>query len=205
MLVILNTFIVCLHLFQLNFVTTPTQLRCYCVGILSFWSLKCFILFMQWQTGAHCTSRRHFLVQVAGSTTQSNWRSHISKHYQSNFHRLRSSEYRSNVAIFQRLGLVRGAGHFGHKTLRHRDNSAPQNWCWSLRRITGGGVSHRNCPGSKCPGFSSITALVSKCLVPRFWCRSVLRPVPKCPRVSWGRSVLWPKCPVTATDYYLGG
>ena len=23
---------------------------------------------------------------------------------------------------------------------------------------------HRNCPGSKCPGFSSITALVSKCL-----------------------------------------
>ena len=42
-------------------------------------------------------------------------------------------------------------------------------------------LSHRNCPGSKCPGFSSITALVSKCLVPRFWCRSVL----------------WPKCPVT--------
>ena len=54
----------------------------------------------------------------------------------------------------------------------------------------------RNCPGSKCPGFSSITALVLKCLVPRFWCRSVLRSVPKCPRVSWCRSVLWPKCPV---------
>jgi len=27
-----------------------------------------------------------------------------------------------------------------------------------------GAVSHRKCPGSKCPGFSSITALVSKCL-----------------------------------------
>ena len=25
-------------------------------------------------------------------------------------------------------------------------------------------MSHRNCPGSKCPAFSSITALVSKCL-----------------------------------------
>ena len=90
-----------------------------------------------------------------------------------------------------------GAGHFGHKTLRHRDTSEPQNWCRSLRRITGGAVSHRNCLGSKCPGFSSITALVSKCLVPRFWCRSVLRSVPKCPTVSWCRRVLWPKCPVT--------
>jgi len=77
-----------------------------------------------------------------------------------------------------------GAGHFGHKTLRHRDTLASQNWCRSLRRITGGAVSHLNCPRSKCPGFSSITALVSKCLVPRFWCRSVLRSVPKCPRVS---------------------
>jgi len=69
--------------------------------------------------------------------------------------------------------------HFGIKT--PWDTSAPQNWCWSLRRITGGAVTHRNCPASKCPGFSSITALVSKCLVPRFWCRSVL----------------WPTCPVT--------
>ena len=93
--------------------------------------------------------------------------------------------------------IWRGAGHFGHKTLRHRDTSAPQNWCRSLRRITGGAVCHRNCPGSKCPGFSSITALVSKCPVTRCWCRSVLRPVPKCPRESWCRSVLWPKCPVT--------
>ena len=25
-------------------------------------------------------------------------------------------------------------------------------------------MSHRNCPGSKYPGFSSITALVSKCM-----------------------------------------
>ena len=55
--------------------------------------------------------------------------------------------------------------------------------------------------GSKCPGFFSITALVSKCLVPHFWCRSVLGPVLKCPRVSWCRSVLWLKCPVTATGH----
>jgi len=96
-----------------------------------------------------------------------------------------------------------GAGHVGHKTLRHVDTSAPQNWCRSLSRITDGAVSHRNCPGSKCPGFSSITALVSKCLVPCFWCRSVLRPVPKCPRVSWCRSVLWPKCPVTGNAQLL--
>ena len=86
----------------------------------------------------------------------------------------------------------------GSRTLRPQDTSATQNWCRSLRRITSGAVSHRNCPGLKCPGFSSITALVSKCLViPRYWCRSVLRPVPKCPRVSWCRSVLWPKWPVT--------
>jgi len=97
----------------------------------------------------------------------------------------------------------KGAGHFGIKTLW--DTSAPQNWCWSLRRITGGAVSHQNCPGSKCPSFSSITALVSKCLVPRFWCRSVLRPVPKCPRVSWCRSDLWPKCPVTGFKTKLFG
>jgi len=87
-------------------------------------------------------------------------------------------------------GLHRGAGHFGHKTLRHRDTSAPQNWCQSLRRITSGAVSRRNCPGSKCPGFSSFTALVSKCLVSRFSCRSVLS-VPECldAEVSYGRSV----------------
>jgi len=58
-----------------------------------------------------------------------------------------------------------GAGHFGHKTFRHRDTSAPQNWRRSLSRITGGAVSHRNCPGPNCPGFSLITALVSKCPV----------------------------------------
>jgi len=91
----------------------------------------------------------------------------------------------------------------GSRTLRPQDTWAPRhigttklvpkfktNHRWSY-------VSHRNCPRSKRPGFSSITALVSKCLVPRFWCRSVLRPVPKCLRVSCCRSVLWPKCPVT--------
>jgi len=52
----------------------------------------------------------------------------------------------------------------GSRTLQPQDTSAPQKWCRSLRRITGGAVSHRHCPGSKCPGFSSITALVSKCL-----------------------------------------
>jgi len=52
----------------------------------------------------------------------------------------------------------------GSRTLRPKDTSAPQNWCRSLSRIAGGAVSHRNCPGSKCPGFSSITAVVSKCL-----------------------------------------
>ena len=81
--------------------------------------------------------------------------------------------------------IIFARGYFdGSRTLRPQDTSAPHNCCRSLSRITGGAVSHRNCPGSKCPGFSSITALVSKCLVPRFWCRSVLRPVPKCPRVS---------------------
>jgi len=42
------------------------------------------------------------------------------------------------VALPARSG---GTGHFGHKTLRHRDTSAPQNWCRSLSRITGGAVS----------------------------------------------------------------
>ena len=90
---------------------------------------------------------------------------------------------RPALAQLVRYSCGWGAGHFGHKTLRHRVNSAPLNWCRSLSRITGGAASHRNCPGSKCPGFSSITALVSKCLVPRFWCRSILSSVPKSPRV----------------------
>ena len=34
----------------------------------------------------------------------------------------------------------------GSRTLRPRDTSAPQNCCRSLRRITGGAVSHRNRP-----------------------------------------------------------
>jgi len=51
-------------------------------------------------------------------------------------------------------------------------------------------VSHRNnSPGSKCPGFSSITALVSKCLVPRFL---VLKCLETGAEVSQG--VLMPKC-----------
>ena len=79
--------------------------------------------------------------------------------------------------------------HFGIKTLW--DTSAPQNWCRRLRRITGGAVSHRNCPGSKWPGFSSITAVVSKCLVPRFWCRSVET------GAEVSQSVLMPKYLVT--------
>ena len=36
-----------------------------------------------------------------------------------------------------------GAGHFGHKTFRHQDTSAP-----TLSGITGGSASCRNCPGS---------------------------------------------------------
>ena len=36
------------------------------------------------------------------------------------------------------------------------------------------------------------------------WCCSVLRSVPKCPRVSWCRSVLWPKCVVTPPSLAQG-
>ena len=94
------------------------------------------------------------------------------------------------------LELVGSTCCAGSRTLRSQETSVPRhfgttnlvpkfktNHRWSCY------VSHRNCPRSKWPGFSSITALVSKCFVPRYWCRSVLRPVPKCPRVSWCRSV----------------
>ena len=84
----------------------------------------------------------------------------------------------------------------------HLDTSAP-----SLSRITGGAVCRRNCPGSEVSRFFSRpgveVALVPKCLVPRFWCRRVLRhfgtsAVVSCgSEVSWCRNVLWPKCPVT--------
>jgi len=79
----------------------------------------------------------------------------------------------------------------GSRTSRLQDTSAPQNWCRSLSRITGGAVSHRNCPGSKCPGFSSITALVSKCLV-----RYTTFLVSKCLEIGAevSQSVLMPKC-----------
>jgi len=53
-------------------------------------------------------------------------------------------------------------------------------------------VSHRNCPGSKCPGFSSITALVSKCLVPTFLGFLVSKCVEIGAEVS--QSVLMSKC-----------
>ena len=78
----------------------------------------------------------------------------------------------------------------GSRTLRYRDTSAPQNWCRSLRRITGGAVSHRNCPWSKCPGFSSITALVSRTTFLVSRCLVIGAEV--------SQSVLMPKCLVTA-------
>jgi len=76
-----------------------------------------------------------------------------------------------------------GAGHFGHKTLRHRDTSASQNWCRSLSRITSGAVSHRNCPGSKCPAFPRS----------RHSCRSVSYHVFGV-KVSWDRCRSVPEC-----------
>ena len=99
----------------------------------------------------------------------------------------------------QTAALYAGAGHFGHRTLRHRDTSAPQNWCRSLSRITGGTVSHRNSPGWEVSQIfldhgtrvevSRITFLGSKCLeIGAEVSQSVLMP----------KSVLcWPKCPVT--------
>jgi len=85
----------------------------------------------------------------------------------------------------------------GSRTLRHRDTSASQNWCRSLSRITGGAVSHRNCPRSKCPGFSSITALLSKCLETTFLVSKCLEIGAEVSQSVLSRSVLWPKCPVT--------
>ena len=73
----------------------------------------------------------------------------------------------------------------GSRTLRPQDTSAP-----TLSRITGGAVSCRNCPGSKVSRL--FVDLMPKCLVPRFWRRSVLR---RCwsvlcgSEVSCGRSV----------------
>jgi len=100
-----------------------------------------------------------------------------------------------------------GAGHFGHKTLRHQDTLGHFGTTKLVLKFK---TNHRwSCVSSELSWvevsrlFLDHMALVSKCLVPRFWCRSVLRPVPKCPRVSWCRSVLWPKCPVTRTSCVL--
>ena len=87
-----------------------------------------------------------------------------------------------------RRKLIPGDGTcYRSRTLRPQDTSASQKWCRSLRLISGGAVPHQNCSGSKCPDFSSITALVSKCLVARFWCRSVSECLDA--EVSCGRSV----------------
>jgi len=70
----------------------------------------------------------------------------------------------------------------------------------TLSRITGGAMFCRNCPGSKVSRL--FVDLMPKCLVPRFWQRSVLRwcwSVSCGSRVSWCQSFLWPKCPVTTT------
>ena len=78
---------------------------------------------------------------------------------------------------------IPGAGHFGHKTFRHQDTSAP-----TLSRITGGSVSCRNCTWRKVSrlfvDLMSRTTffLVQKCLEAVLKClmrvQSVL--VPKC-------------------------
>ena len=80
---------------------------------------------------------------------------------------LDSHPHYTNVTDGQTDGQT-GAGHFGHKTFRQQDTSAP-----TLSRITGGAVSCRNYPGSKVSRL--FVDLMPKCLVPRLWCRSVLR------------------------------
>jgi len=117
--------------------------------------------------------------------------------------------YRSACTYMADAEMFGPTGSFRDVRFRELDTSATRyfgttklvpkfetNHQWSC-------VSYRNCPGliSIAACFSSITALVSKCLVPRFCCWSVLRSVPKCPRVSWCWSVLWPKCPVTPIQW----
>ena len=89
----------------------------------------------------------------------------------------------------------------GSRTLRPQDISAP-----ILSQITGGAVSCRSCPGSKVSRL--FVDLMPKCLVPRFLVQMCLETVMKClmrvscgSEVSWCRSVLWPKCPVTNLKY----
>ena len=87
----------------------------------------------------------------------------------------------------------------GSRTLRPQDTSAPRHF-GTTKLVPNFKTNHRwSCLigivlGRSVPAFPQSR---HSCLIPRFWCRSVLRSVPKCPRVSWCRSVLWPKCPVT--------
>ena len=70
------------------------------------------------------------------------------------------------------------------KTLRHQCRSVSSKLCWC-----------RSVPFFRnlVPKCLKTPAPVPKCLEPCFWCRSV-----SCEsEVSCGRSVLWPKCPVT--------
>jgi len=67
----------------------------------------------------------------------------------------------------------------GSRTLRHRDTSAPQNWCRNLRRITGGAVSElswvevsRLFPRSR-HSCRSVSYRVFGVEVSWDWCRSV--------------------------------
>jgi len=87
--------------------------------------------------------------------------------------------------FYVRVPVAAEAGHFGHKTFRHQDTSAP-----TLSRITGGAVSCLNCPGPKVSWL--FVDMMPKCLVRRFLVLKCLMRV---------RSVLWPKCPVTVVAH----
>jgi len=88
-----------------------------------------------------------------------------------------------------------GAGHFGHTT-RHFGTTKSVPKFKRNHRWTCGAVS------SELPWVEVSRLFLdhgTRVEVSRttFFCRNVLRPVPKCRRVSWCRSVLWSKCPVT--------
>jgi len=72
-----------------------------------------------------------------------------------------------------------GAGHFGHKTFRHQDTSAPQNWTGTELSIGHFG------PGAEVSGTKALR---------HFGTKFEENPVHKC--LVRVRSVLWPKCPV---------
>jgi len=98
-------------------------------------------------------------------------------------------------SAFRRPSVIKmGAGHFGHKTFRHRDTSAPQNWCRSLRRVTVELCLIGIVLGRSVPAFPRSLHPCRSVSYHVFWCRSVLRSVPKCPEcldaeVSCDRSV----------------